>query len=148
MDTLTDMEKRHNHIAGDLAQSPILQAKPGDTVKALMEYNFEVGLVVSVGRKNLKLNVGGYETAVAKEKCATLNESVAVVWETWRGNNGRGGYRLERSMYPAERVKARLVGRQSVGEGRITEKNYPAFDSSCEPLSQDAVAIHHTNLKP
>jgi len=35
-----------------------------------------------------------------KEKCAFPNEKVCVVWETWRGVNGRGGYRVERERYP------------------------------------------------
>jgi len=59
-----------------------------------------------------------------KEKCAFPNEKVCVVWETWRGVNGRGGYRVERERYPNERVPAYKVALQPAmhnGRGRVTE---------------------------
>lgn len=120
----SDAVLRLGHIALDLVNSPILQVRPGDRVRALMDYNFESGVVVSVGPKNLKIHFHDCDGVVAKEKCATLTESVAVVWEVWRGGNGRGGYRLERSMFASDRVPAVQVGRQSVGEGRLTEDSF------------------------
>lgn len=53
-----------------------------------------------------------YTRRVAKEKCARPDECVCLVWETWKGVNGRGAYRVEREMYPQERRPARTTLRQ------------------------------------
>lgn len=38
----------------------------------------------------------GYVSYVPKNKCCLPDEKICVVWERWRGCNGRGAYRLER----------------------------------------------------
>jgi hypothetical protein len=98
----------------------------------LTEYNWERGELVRECKKNLVIreniisSVGHLTTReirVAKEKCARPGESVCVVWERWRGVNGRGGYRVEREMYPELRVPAEQVRRQPGGPGRISEES-------------------------
>lgn len=99
----------------------------------LTGYNWEKGILVSEGPKNYKIhNSGGgfvnsHDVRVPKEKCAFPDELVCVVWETWRGVNGRGGYRVERELYPQHRVPASQVHYQTIGhniKGRVTESSY------------------------
>lgn len=96
----------------------------------LSDYNWEKGTIVGSGKKNYKIhtpNTGMHKEwvrYVPKDKCAQPTESVCVVWETWRGTNGRGGYRVERELYPQHRVPAEQVARQSRGHGRVTEKSF------------------------
>lgn len=67
----------------------------------------------------------GQTKYVPKEKCAKVDESVCIVWETWKGKNGRGGYRIERELYPNDRVPAQFVHYQDVGgPGRVDETAY------------------------
>lgn len=65
---------------------------------------------------------------IKKEKCARPDEQVCVVWETWRGVNGRGGYRVERELYPQYRIPASQISRQhnffGINTGRIKESAY------------------------
>lgn len=87
--------------------------KVGDDIRYLDEYRFRDGKVLSVGPKNHKI-VDTYSQVVIRrphEKCAALDESVAVIWEMWRGVNGRGGYRIERENYSHIRKPAKLIGR-------------------------------------
>ncbi len=66
------------------------------------------------------------EKRVPVSKVATPTESVCVVWELWKGTNGRGGYRVERELYPNQRVPAEQVSRQAIGNsGRVTEETQP-----------------------
>lgn len=99
----------------------------------LSDYNWRYGEVVSSGPKNNKIRVPAqgwlreHEVVVPKEKCAIPGEEVCVVWETWKGKNGRGGYRIERELYPESRVEAGKVHYQHIGHnalGRITESSY------------------------
>lgn len=97
------------------------------TIYFLNDYNWEKGELISVGPKRCKIKVPAtsvtseWTRRVSREKCAMPDEKVCVVWETWRGVNGRGGYRVERELYPEQRVPAKLVAYQSYGEGRVTE---------------------------
>lgn len=93
----------------------------------LSDYNWERGHLISEGPKNLKVRsvAWGHEVRVPKDKCAAPEESVCVVWEMWRGRNGRGGYRVERSKYPEHRVRADQISRQSSGAGRVNEREKP-----------------------
>jgi hypothetical protein len=95
-------------------------------IYCLSDYDWEHGTVISKGKKNYKVHFEGrgwiktHDRYVPIEKCALPGESVCVVWEKWRGNNGRGGYRVERELYPEHRVPAEQVGRQR-GAGRVEE---------------------------
>ena len=74
------------------------------------------------GTKFVKIrSLLGFELRVPVDKTARPDEQVAVVWEQWKGRNGRGGYRVERTLYPQWRVGANLVARQHPGWGRVTE---------------------------
>lgn len=92
----------------------------------LSDYNWERGYIISVGPKNFKIKNAfcGYEVRISKNKCALPDESVCVVWETWKGKNGRGAYRVERELYSDLRVRADQVARQ-MGNGRVDEKEKP-----------------------
>ena len=101
----------------------------GQTVKLLEEYNWITGTVVGIGRKNLKVALPGgvllpRTVTVPPERCAHPDESVCIVWETWKGTNGRGAYRVERELYPEHRMPANEIARQSQGEGRVIEYEY------------------------
>lgn len=91
--------------------------KVGDVIRYLDEYRFCDGKVLSVGPKNIKIIAPSVDfscqVVVRKpyDKCAALEEEVAVIWEMWRGRNGRGGYRIERENYPHIRKPAKLIGR-------------------------------------
>jgi hypothetical protein len=103
--------------------------QPGDTIYFLSEYNWEIGTLVSIGRVNYKLEYnfcGKLVTLlVKKEKAAFPDESVAVVWECWKGRNGRGAYRVERELYPQFRIPAKNIARQGMTDpGRVTERQY------------------------
>ena len=94
----------------------------------LWDYNWCIGTLVSSGPKNNKIRFEDFGylphvKTVSKEKCAVPGESVCVVWEQWKGKNGRGGYRVERELYPQHRVPAERVARQ-LGDGRVTEVSY------------------------
>lgn len=92
-----------------------------EAIYFLSDYNWLRGVLLREGPKNYKIQDSeGYVRTVAKEKCALPNEEVCVVWELWRGRNGRGGYRVERKLYPETRVAAKRVAYQ-VGMGRIDE---------------------------
>jgi len=91
----------------------------------LWEYNWVPGALVKTNAKTYKIRVSlpgfaEHTRNVPKHKCAFPEEKVCIVWETQKGTNGRGSYRVERRLYPSIRVPARLVGRQC-GSGRITE---------------------------
>ncbi len=92
----------------------------------LSEYNWLQGNLLKTNKATFKIEVSNndgtsHTRLVRKEKCAFPEERVCVVWETWRGCNGRGGYRVEKFFYRRERVLASLVARQSHGPGRVVE---------------------------
>lgn len=104
----------------------MIEPKVGDKVYFLSEYNWEAATCVAVNRKTYTLQFPAYMNSlvrrIPKEKCATEHESVCVVWETWKGVNGRGGYRVERTLYPQHRLPANQVARQHrQGQGRVEE---------------------------
>ena len=115
------IDRTHEHSKGsDIMNDPIY---------FLWEYNWYWGTLVSEGPKNHKIavDVPGFvphTRSVAKDRCARPGEMVCVVWETWRGLTGRGGYRVERELYPQYRVPAEQVARQHLGSGRVKEKSY------------------------
>lgn len=97
----------------------------------LKDYNWERGYLISEGPKNLKIRdaIFDYEVRVSKDKCALPNESVCIVWEMWKGRNGRGGYRVERILYPESRVRADVIERQNYGLGRVHENENQNHDN-------------------
>ena len=102
--------------------------KNGDRVCFLSDYDFWAGEVLYVGKKiKIKVTYPTYHkeliVRINPEKVCLENESICVVWETWRGVNGRGGYRIEKLRYPANhKIATKWLNRgQSVSVGYITE---------------------------
>jgi hypothetical protein len=107
-------------------KSPTIKTTPpnlkkGDKTYILVGYDLQVGTIESIGPKQVKIKTKffgpEYVTSVPFDKVAEPDESIAVVWETWKGLNGRGGYRLERELYP---------------EYRRPAKNWPFQSNVCE----------------
>lgn len=105
-----------------------MEEKIGDSVYFLSEYNWLKATLRKVNRKTYTLFVSrpGFlatEKKVSKDKCAFQGEQVCIVWETWKGVNGRGGYRVERIKYPQDRISAELIPYQGdwKSKGRVTE---------------------------
>jgi hypothetical protein len=97
------------------------------TIYFLHDYNWIKGTLISVGKVNNKI-LAPFPSAqtnvfyIKKDKCAFENELVCVVWESWKGRNGRGGYRLEKVLYPQHRIPAKDVSYQpGMGQGRVVE---------------------------
>ena len=113
----------------------------------LSEYNWEKGILLKECRKNYKIWYPGgsltpHEKFVAKDKCAFPEEEVCVVWETWKGANGRGSYRVEKEKYAAKRVLASKVARQgSSGPGRVTEETEGGLRATVPELDYDTGAL-------
>ena len=106
--------------------------KDGARMFVLLEYNFWPSTLISVGRTRLKVEYHDRMTtnpirAFAPEKCALPDELICIVWETWRGKNGRGGYRIERNLYPKHRIRADRIERQS-GAGRVCESSFGVLE--------------------
>jgi hypothetical protein len=102
--------------------------KTGDQVFYLTEYNWHLAEVVKVNRVNIRIRdrIYNVERDIKPEKIAQPDESVCVVWECWKGKNGRGSHRVERTLYPESRIPACEVARQGffIGAGRVVEKAY------------------------
>lgn len=97
-----------------------------NTIYFLWDYNWLPAKLVRENKKTYTIFVEragfvSHERRVPKEKCAFPNELVCVVWERAAGVNGRGAYRVERVLYPNQRIPASQVYRQHCGIGRITE---------------------------
>jgi hypothetical protein len=92
----------------------------------LWDYDWELGELLSTGAKNYRVRMRWQNSTrdryFPRDRCAFPGELVCVVWEMWRGKNGRGAYRVEREQYPQHRVPAEMVARQQ-GVGRVTERN-------------------------
>ena len=83
--------------------------------------------MLKVNSKSFKISVtpsGGIKHTrfVPKDKCAMPDELVCIVWESTTGVNGRGSYRVERTLFPFQRIEAKNISRQhGDGEsGRVT----------------------------
>ena len=87
----------------------------------LRDYNWECGERLPSKGKKVKIQLHSTIEYVEPDKCAEPDDLVVIVWEMWRGRNGRGGYRIEREMYKDHARPAREVSRQSSGPGRVTE---------------------------
>jgi hypothetical protein len=78
--------------------------KPGDLVYFLYDYTLEKGLAEFIGNKNIKIaktrwDDSIYYKRVPIEKVVLSDEMICIVWERWKGKNGRGGYRIEKKLY-------------------------------------------------
>ena len=98
----------------------------GDRIYVLVEYNLIPAEYLSTGKKNLKIKfqLSPWHlietTYKSPDKIAQPNESIAIIWEVWKGVNGRGGYRIERKLYPHKRKPANKWAKQEW----LYEKSY------------------------
>ena len=78
----------------------------GDNVKVLIDYALCFGSVIKINPKSIKVFVIGsfgcidYESNFKQEKVIKLGTKGVLVWEQWKGSNGRGAYRFDTIMYP------------------------------------------------
>lgn len=59
------------------------------------------------------------ESYISKEKCAFPDEEILFIWELWKGRNGRGGYRIEKFLYPELRVRADIISLGTFSSDKI-----------------------------
>jgi len=106
----------------------------------LRNYNWEKGTLIKENKKTYTIELPEYlrsfcnnkhyknvQQNFPKEKCAFPDELVCIVWECWKGKNGRGGYRVEKELYPDLRVPAKNVYYQHStkrNSGRINESSF------------------------
>ncbi len=99
----------------------------------LDEYRWEVGELVSENAKSFTIQAGAAfgnrKIRKEKDKCAMPEESVVMVWEQWRGTNGRGGYRIERTLYPQKRRPAKEWYEMPSVNTQLWEKELGVIDS-------------------
>lgn len=83
--------------------------KPGDTVYVLNDYRMYRGVFVKYNKTTATVVMqDAGERRIPNEKIAAEHETICIVWEMWKGKNGRGGYRLEREMYQERHEPAYL----------------------------------------
>lgn len=100
-----------------------------DPVRCLIDYTLYFAIVLKTNSKSVKLLIDlpsslPYEKNMPYDKVAHIDENICVVWETWKGRNGRGGYRLERKAYPEHSLPAGYIlngSSWSSGQGKWTE---------------------------
>ncbi len=89
----------------------------GDDVKVLIDYSLCSGTVVKVNPKGIKVHIAAgfgcvdYVSSFKPEKVFKIGTLAVLVWELWKGKNGRGGYRVDTLMYselarPIETIKS------------------------------------------
>ncbi len=88
----------------------------GDFVKVLIDYSLFTGTVLKVNKKSISVSVNqsfgclAFKKNFKYEKVLKFGTNAVLVWELWKGKNGRGGYRLDTIMYqdqsePVENIK-------------------------------------------
>lgn len=81
---------------------------PGDTVYVLNDYRMYAGTLVKINKTTASVDYDlGRVCREPLAKVAGADELMCVVWEMWKGRNGRGGYRIERTRYPERHKPAR-----------------------------------------
>jgi len=92
------------------------QLSVGDTVVALVEYHLCYGEVMKLNAKSVKVRLPAQKGWIEHtklfpyEKVLKRGTPCVLVWETWKGVNGAGGYRLDTTKYkslniPVEQIK-------------------------------------------
>lgn len=118
----------------------INQYSVGEQVCVLVGYNLIRATIIKINKKKIKVDVQDnaifghirHTRNVEPEKMTKYHEDIAVIWEQWKGVNGRGGYRIERVLYPQSRKPANLWCRSF---GYLWEPTYGSLDP------------HHSQLK-
>jgi hypothetical protein len=113
----------------------VTMLQKGDTVWVLSEYQWVRAEVMTTPKDNSKsvllggvsYYTPGYTWRASIDKVAKPDEKICIVWEKWKGKNGRGGYRLDKTMYPQYHVNVNQVGpsyRNDGTCGRVTESEF------------------------
>ncbi len=87
----------------------------GDNIVYLMEYTLLRGIVLKVNKKSIKVKIP--ETIpfreqiknVPFEKVLKQGTPAVLVWEMWKGVNGRGGYRLDTYLYKDKQIPVEKI---------------------------------------
>jgi hypothetical protein len=72
-----------------------------DKVIVLDEYRLYRGLVIRVNKKSINVSVNGVSKLYKYCKVLKYGTKAVLVWESWKGTNGRGSYRIETILYQA-----------------------------------------------
>lgn len=91
----------------------------GDKVFILNDINLIPATVVKLSNRSAKVEITSGKDVNKIEnfpytKIAKEGDVVAVVWETWRGNAARGGYRIERTHFPTLRIPVESIPKKLV----------------------------------
>jgi hypothetical protein len=110
-----------------------MQYKIGDIIYVLSEYNLCKGEVVSINKTTVKVVFQipwciPQVKNVKLEKLCGADEEIVIVWEMWKGKNGRGSYRIERDLYREYSHPSKLWPHQE----KVWEVNYgDLLDNDC-----------------
>jgi hypothetical protein len=80
--------------------------QPGDKAWFLSYYDLILVDVLKTNKNRVKIQVPQYKGCIAHTKSVTnqslIHTSVpfTIVWERWKGRNGRGAYRIDTTNYP------------------------------------------------
>ncbi len=99
----------------DYAQRQRNALAPGDEVYIRSEINLWRGVVLSLHGKSAKisLNFPSPPELVPYGRIAKKGVPVVLVWETWKGRNGAGGYRFDDRLYPEVALPPESIARQT-----------------------------------
>lgn len=100
----------------------------GQTIYFLSNYRLLKGTVEKVNLKTLRIKSFSFTKNIDYSKVIDSNESIAIIWEMWKGVNGRGGYRVERELYPNERTLP------SLSKVRLAESSLGIRDSKYDSI--------------
>jgi hypothetical protein len=110
-----------------------MEYKIGDTIYVLSEYNLCKGEVVSINKTTVKVVFQipwciPQVKNVKLEKLCGADEEIVIVWEMWKGKNGRGSYRIERELYREYSHPSKLWPHQAhvweTGHGKLHTKDF------------------------
>lgn len=91
-----------SHIL-ELSRNKVINVQ--DEVVVLVDYSLVRGIVLKTNPKSIKVKLyaqsglNAYEKSCKPEKVLKVGHPAVLVWECWKGVNGRGGYRLDTIMY-------------------------------------------------
>lgn len=130
-----------------------------DTVYILEENNLLQAKVLKISNRSAKVQLlSGREVNEVKNfpytKLAKEGDKVAVVWETWRGNAARGGYRLEREAFENLRIPVEFIPKKLFVFEEALCKSQKAYQESFlnvaknHPNAASALGLSGGKVKP
>lgn len=82
----------------------------GDNIVYLLEYTLFKGVALKVNKKSIKVKIPPsfwFKEQIKNvpfEKVLKQGTPAVLVWEMWKGTNGRGGYRLDTYLYKDKQI--------------------------------------------